>query len=164
MSDLIADPETDAAATYAVDPALARRLARRIVASPRAQTHTPRAPYSGALIAVLPLSTPGDVEVAIEGARATQRSWAQRSLADRARCLLRLHDLVLDAQDDLLDLIQIENGKSRAHAFEEILDVAIVARHYGRRASSYLRPRRRQGAFPLLSQSVEQHLPKGVVG
>jgi succinate-semialdehyde dehydrogenase/glutarate-semialdehyde dehydrogenase len=164
MSDLIADPETDAAATYAVDPALARRLARRIVASPRAQTRTANAPFTGAPIAMLPVSTPSDVEVAIEGARAAQRSWAQRSLADRARCLLRLHDLVLDAQDELLDLIQIENGKSRAHAFEEVLDVAIVARHYGRRASSYLRPRQRQGAFPLLSQSVETRLPKGVVG
>ncbi|WP_426562945.1 succinic semialdehyde dehydrogenase [Angustibacter sp. McL0619] len=164
MSDLIADPETDAAATYAVDPALARRLARRIVASPRAQTRTAYAPFTGAPIAMLPVSTPGDVEVAIEGARAAQRAWAQRDLADRARCLLRLHDLVLAAQDDLLDLIQIENGKSRAHAFEEILDVAIVARHYGRRASSYLRPRKRQGAFPLLSQAVEQRLPKGVVG
>ena len=33
--ELIADPETDPTATYAVDPALARRLARRVVAAPR---------------------------------------------------------------------------------------------------------------------------------
>ncbi|HEX3005660.1 MAG TPA: succinic semialdehyde dehydrogenase [Angustibacter sp.] len=164
MSDTIADPETDATATYAVDPALARRLTQRIVASPRAETYAPVAPATGAPVAVIPTSTPDDVQVAIDAARAAQRSWARRDLADRARRFLDLHDRVLDAQSDLLDLIQIENGKARAHAFEEVLDVAMVARHYARRASSYLKPRRRQGAFPVLSQSVESHLPKGVVG
>ncbi|WP_460458876.1 succinic semialdehyde dehydrogenase, partial [Angustibacter peucedani] len=118
----------------------------------------------GAPLAAVPVSTPADVEVAVAAARAAQRSWARRPLAERARPFLALHDLVLDAQSDLLDLVQLENGKSRAHAFEEVLDVAIVARHYARRATSYLRPRRRQGAFPLLSQAVEQRLPKGVVG
>ncbi len=164
MSDTLADPETDATATYAVDPALARRLTQRIVAGPRAQTRTPLAPFTGAPVAAIPVSTEQDVEVAVASARAAARAWARRDLAERTRPFLALHDLVLDAQSDLLDLIQIENGKSRAHAFEEVLDVAIVARHYARRASSYLRPRRRQGAFPVLSQAVENHLPKGVVG
>lgn len=164
MSDTIADPETDASATYAVDPALARRLTRRVVASPRAQTRTMTAPFTGAPLAAVPVSTPLDVEVAVAAARAAQRSWARRPLAQRARPFLALHDLVLAQQSDLLDLIQLENGKSRAHAVEEVLDVAIVARHYARRASSYLRPRRRQGAFPILSQAVEHHLPKGVIG
>ncbi len=164
MSDTIADPETDAAATYAVDPALSRRLVRRIVASPRAATRTSRSPFTGAPVAVLPVSTAQDVEVAVVAARAAQRSWARRDLAERTRPFLALHDLVLEAQGDLLDLIQIENGKARLHAFEEVLDVAIVARHYARRASSYLRPRRRQGAFPVLSQAIESRLPKGVVG
>jgi succinate-semialdehyde dehydrogenase/glutarate-semialdehyde dehydrogenase len=50
------------------------------------------------------------------------------------------------------------------HAFEEVADTAIVSRHYARRAAGYLRPRRRQGAFPLLSQAVELRHPKGVVG
>ncbi len=164
MPDLIADPETDASATYAVDPALARLLTRRVVAGPRAQTRTATAPFTGAPVAAVPVSTPQDVEVAGAAARAAQRSWARRPLAQRARPFLALHDLVLDRQAGLLDLIQTESGKSRAHAVEEVLDVAIVARHYARRASSYLRPRRRQGAFPLLSQAIEHHLPKGVVG
>ena len=164
MSDTLADPETDSSATYAVDPALVRRLARRVVAGPRAETHTPAAPFTGAPVGVLPVSTAEDVEIAVAAAHAAQRSWARRDLADRTRPFLALHDLLLDHQGELLDLIQVENGKSRAHAFEEVLDAAIVARHYARRASSYLRPRRRQGAFPVLSQAVEARLPKGVVG
>jgi len=160
----VADPETDPRATYAVDPALARRLTQRVVAGPRAATQTTLAPATGAPIAALPLSTPDDVRLAVDSARAAQRAWASRPLEQRARIFLRLHDLVLDEQSDLLDLIQIENGKARAHAFEEVADVAVVARHYARRASAYLRPRRRQGAFPLLSQATELRHPRGVVG
>jgi succinate-semialdehyde dehydrogenase/glutarate-semialdehyde dehydrogenase len=160
----LADPETDPRATYAVDPALARRLTQRVVAGPRAATQTTLAPATGAPIAALPLSTPDDVRLAVDSARAAQRAWASRPLAERARTFLTVHDLVLDEQSDLLDLIQTENGKARAHAFEEVADVAVVARHYARRASAYLRPRRRQGAFPLLSQATELRHPRGVVG
>jgi succinate-semialdehyde dehydrogenase/glutarate-semialdehyde dehydrogenase len=160
----VADPEIDPSATYAVDPALTRRLVQRVVAGPRARTQTTVAPATGAPIAALPLSTPDDVRLAVDSARAAQRAWRSRPLAERARTFLALHDLVLDEQGDLLDLIQTENGKSRAHAFEEVADVAVVARHYARRASSYLRPRRRQGAFPVLSQATELHHPRGVVG
>jgi len=160
----IADPETEPTATFAVDPALTRRLVRRVVAGPRAATETTRAPFTGSPVAVLPLSTADDVRVAVDAARAAQRAWSRRPLAERVRPFLALHDLVLDHQDELLDLIQVESGKARVHAFEEVADVAIVARHYARRATSYLRPRKRQGAFPLLSSAHEVHHPKGVVG
>ena len=162
--ETIADPETDPRATYAVDPALARRLARRVVAGPRATTVTTYAPFTGSPLAVLPVSTPDDVLVAVDAARAAQRGWARRPLADRARPFLVLHDLVLDHQGELLDLVQLECGKARAHGFEEVADIAIVGRHYARRASQYLRPRRRQGAFPVLSSTHELRHPKGVVG
>jgi succinate-semialdehyde dehydrogenase / glutarate-semialdehyde dehydrogenase len=85
-------------------------------------------------------------------------------MAHRARIFLRFHDRVLEQQAQLLDLIQLESGKARVHGFEEVADTAIVSRHYARRAARYLRPRRRQGAFPLLSQAVELRHPKGVVG
>ncbi len=160
----IADPETDPTATYAVDPALTRRLVGRVVAGPRAVTVTTHAPCSGSPVAVLPCSTAADVLVAVDAARAAQRGWAARPLAERVRPFLALHDLVLRHREELLDLIQIETGKARAHGFEEVADVAIVSRHYARRASSYLRPRRRQGAFPLLSSTHELHHPVGVVG
>ena len=51
----------------------------------------------------------------------------------------------------MLDIIQLETGKARRHAFEEVLDVAIQARYYAHTAEDHLRPRRRQGALPLLT-------------
>src|SRR5450759_555486 len=162
--DLLADPETDRTATYAVDPGLARRLTARVVCAPRPARTLTHTPMTGAPLASLPLSTPADVQVAFTAARSAQRSWARMPMAHRARVFLRFHDLVLQEQVQLLDLIQLESGKARVHGFEEVADTAIVSRHYARRAEGYLRPRRRQGAFPLLSQAVELRHPKGVVG
>src|SRR4051794_27873730 len=100
-----ADPEHDPAASYAVDPALVRRLAARLTASDR-ERHTTFAPFTRQPIAVLALSSRSDVERAAATARAAQRSWSTTSLDVRAQVLLDFHDLVLDRQDDLLDLIQ----------------------------------------------------------
>ena len=162
--DVLADPETDPTATYAVDPGLARKLTARVVCAPRPQTLLTHTPMTGAPLALLPQSTPADVRVAFASARSAQRSWSRIPMVRRARIFLRFHDLVLERQAQLLDLIQLESGKARAHGFEEVADTAIVSRHYARRAGGYLRPRRRQGAFPLLSQAFELRHPKGVVG
>jgi succinate-semialdehyde dehydrogenase/glutarate-semialdehyde dehydrogenase len=162
--DVLADPETDATATYAVDPGRVRRLTARVVCAPRPRTTLTHTPMTGAPLASLPQSTPADVTVAYAVARAAQRVWSRMPMGHRAQTFLRFHDLVLARQEQLLDLIQLESGKARVHAFEEVADTAIVSRHYARRAAGYLRPRRRQGAFPLLSQAVELRHPKGVVG
>jgi succinate-semialdehyde dehydrogenase/glutarate-semialdehyde dehydrogenase len=85
-------------------------------------------------------------------------------LPRRPRSLRRFHDLVLDEQPRLLDLVQTEAGKSRLQAFEEVADVAIVARHYAATGARALAPRRRRGVYPVLTQTIESRIPKGVVG
>lgn len=123
------------------------------------------APYTGEAFASLPQSTPRrDVADAYERARAAQVDWTRWTPRERARVLLRLHDLVLDRQREVLDLMQWENGKARAHAFEEVADVALACRYYGRGGPGYLTPRRRAGLFPLLTQAIEVRRPVGVVG
>jgi succinate-semialdehyde dehydrogenase / glutarate-semialdehyde dehydrogenase len=148
----------------AVDAALVARLLRSVTAGARAELHTTSAPWTGQPLADLPMSTPDDVATAYDVARSAQQHWAKRSLADRARVLLRFHDLVLARQAEVLDLIQLESGKARKHAFEEVGDVAIVSRHYGVSAQRYLRPRRRAGLMPIATRVDELHHPRGVVG
>ena len=164
MADVIADPETDPAATYAVDPARVRALTARAVASGDGGQELTRTPMTGAPLAVLPLSTVRDVEVAIDAARGAQQRWAATSVEERAAVLLRVHDLVLDRQAELLDLVQLEAGKARSHAYEVDADCAIVARHYARRGPALLRETKHVGVLPVLSRAVEHHRPKGVVG
>ncbi|CAM5640235.1 succinate-semialdehyde dehydrogenase (NADP(+)) OS=Streptomyces albaduncus OX=68172 GN=FHS32_000912 PE=3 SV=1 [Streptomyces griseoloalbus] len=78
--------------------------------------------------------------------------------------LLTFHHLVLGRQAEVLDLIQPETGKARLHAHEEVQAVAVAARHYGRRAAAYLRPKRHTGAVPVLTKVSELRHPRGVVG
>lgn len=151
-------------APHALDPTLPARLAARVRAGGDAAQFDSRTPFTGGVIATLPVSTVADVEQAYDAARAAQPGWAARSVTGRARVLLRYHDLVLRHQDELLDLIQLESGKARKHAFEEILDVAGICRHYARKADTYLKPRRHLGAIPGLTQSTELHQPRGVIG
>ena len=128
------------------------------------ETIAVRAPYTGSNIGTIPAGTVADLELAVQRARVAQAAWSKRTFADRARIFLRFHDLLLERQDEVLDLIQWETGKARRHAFEEILDTAIVTRYYARRAQKLLRPRRRKGALPLLTLTRELKSPVGVVG
>jgi succinate-semialdehyde dehydrogenase/glutarate-semialdehyde dehydrogenase len=85
-------------------------------------------------------------------------------MRERAAIIDGFHDLLLSRQDRMLDLVQAETGKSRLSAFEELLDTAMCAHYYARHAAAHLRSRRRAGAVPLVTRTVEHHVPKGVVG
>ncbi|MEX1165145.1 MAG: succinic semialdehyde dehydrogenase [Nitriliruptor sp.] len=144
-------------------PVLDRLLARVVTTGDRDDI-TVDSPLSLEPVGAVPSCTADDVTEAVRRARAAQVGWAARSPRQRARVLRRLGDLVLERQDEVLDLIQLESGKVRGHAFEEVADVAIVAGYYARTAGSHLAPQRREGALPLLTTTSEVRHPKGVVG
>ncbi|NED77719.1 succinate-semialdehyde dehydrogenase (NADP(+)), partial [Streptomyces sp. SID9944] len=139
------------------------RLAAHVTAAPDAARVTTNAPYTGAPLADLPVSTPADVEDAFARARIAQKTWGATSFRRRKEILLRFHDLVLARQDEVLDLMQAENGKTRRDAFLEVTDIAITSRYYARNAAKYLQPKRRRGAIPVLTHTTELRHPKGVV-
>ncbi|MFJ6937065.1 succinic semialdehyde dehydrogenase [Streptomyces sp. NPDC101132] len=144
-----------------VTPDLVARLTRGVAGSGRTANHTP---FTGEKLADMPESTPEDVAAAFERARAAQQAWAAVPARRRAAVLLRFHDLVLSRQSEVLDLIQLETGKARLHAHEEVQAVAVAARHYGRKAPAYLRPKSHTGAMPTLTKVTELRQPRGVVG
>ncbi|MEU9150786.1 succinic semialdehyde dehydrogenase [Streptomyces sp. NPDC048417] len=144
-----------------VTPELVAQLTKGVAGSGRTANHTP---FTGEKLADLPESTPEDVAKAFDAARAAQAVWAKVPVRQRAAVLLRFHDLVLARQAEVLDLIQLETGKARLHAHEEVQAVAVAARHYGRKAPSYLRPKRHAGAMPTLTKVTELRHPRGVVG
>lgn len=144
-----------------VTPEVLAQLVRGVVGSGLTANHTPS---TGEKLADLPESTPEDVAEAFARARAAQPLWEATSVRKRAAVLLRFHDLLLERQAEVLDLIQLETGKARLHAHEEVQAVAVAARHYGRKAPSYLRPRSRTGAVPLLTKVTERRTARGVVG
>ena len=111
------------------DPDRLRELVSHITVSPEPHGELEvRSPSTGVVFGRIPAGPAADVEAAVTRARAAQPAWSALSFAARGRIILRFHDLLLNRQDEVLDLIQMETGKARRHAFEEVLDTAIVAR------------------------------------
>ncbi|MDO4909389.1 MAG: succinic semialdehyde dehydrogenase [Corynebacterium sp.] len=97
-------------------------------------------------------------------ARQVQDGWAQSTPYVRASFLRELHKVVLDHAEEIMDSIQMETGKTRRNAYDEVLDVAQTAGYYARRAPGILRAERRHGMVPALTKSKVYHRPYGVVG
>ena len=159
----MSSPTAERTARDAVSPTRITELTG-LIRSTTGETRTTVSPLTGEPVADVPRSSIDDVEAAFDAAHAAQVSWSQTSLRERRRALLRLHDLVLERQDELLDLIQVESGKSRADAFAEVGHLALTARFYARRLRRQLKPERRSGVLPGLTSVRVNHVPKGVVG
>lgn len=159
-------PATEAlmAATGRVGEGLLEDLAGEAVAGSAGEVLEVECPFTGEVFAGVPLCAPEDVAGAFRRARRAQEEWERVPFRERARIFLRFHDEVLRGRDEILDLVQLETGKARLHAFEEVMDVAIVSRYYAHAAGRYLRSRRRRGVIPLLTTAVHHRHPKGVVG
>ena len=157
------DPEHDPTASYALDRSYVAALTSRVVAS-SGRTVEVRSPLGDQPLAHIPQSTEADVDEAFHRARRAQEQWARTPIDVRAAALLRLHDLVLDRQQEIIDLIVWESGKARKHAFDEPLHIALTARYYGRTAHQHLDTRRIRGVIPALTRVEINRVPKGVVG
>lgn len=146
-----------------IDGARLQRLAGLVHTEGPREMREVEAPFTGQTIGSVPMCDEADLAAALDRARAAQARWAKTSFAERKAILLRFHDLVLDRQNEALDLLQIEAGKARRQAHEEVLDTAIVARYYANTGEKHLRTQRRQGALPVLTQTWQHHHPIGVV-
>lgn len=158
-----ADPEHDSTAAYGLDRAYVASLTRRVV-STTGETAAVASPIGRTPLAHVPQSSPADVAEAFARARRAQASWAATSVDDRAAVLLRLHDLLLDRQEELIDLVVWESGKARKDAYLEVAHLALTARYYARTAHQHLDTVRVGGMFPVLTRAEVNRVPKGVVG
>lgn len=146
------------------DKAKLQALKARIAVVAEREMLTVNIPFTGTVLETIPNCTDEDIAEAVKKARAAQATWKTWSFAKRVQIFIRLHDLLFDCKYEPLELIQLENGKSRHHAMEEVIDGAIVASYYAHNAAKHLKPRHRQGTLPFFTQTWEHHLPKGVVG
>ncbi len=121
------------------------------------------APATGETVGHVAGSTPADVTAAAAAARPAQAAWAARPVQERARVLAAVHAAVLRRREELTDLVQLVTGKSRGDAFLEVVGVLQVARYHARRGADLLRPERRPGFVPVLTQALVRRVPVGLV-
>ena len=124
----------------------------------------PVSPFPGVTIESVPESSKQDVALAVAKARKAQTAWANTEVSHRVKILDRFHKLLIENQDELLTTIQAETGKSRFHAADEILGLAMITAHYAKIGKRALAPKRRAGALPIFTKTYVLSQPKGVIG
>ena len=118
-------------------------------------------------IAELPVASPADVRLAVERGREAQIGWRQTSLAERARALYRLRDLLLDEGERLAEILTAETGRPRAEVYgNELFYLCDAVGVWAKKSSSFLRPAKIRPHFPLLKAKkvVSSYAPRGVIG
>jgi succinate-semialdehyde dehydrogenase/glutarate-semialdehyde dehydrogenase len=160
---LLADPPSPSS-TQVLSPDERDALIRFIHAPHHTKTQGHLSPIDLSEVGRVPWGTEACVAEAAALVREAQQAWAKTSLSHRVKVIRKLHNLVLDNYEHVCDIIQTETGKSRQSAMEEVADVAMTARYYSRSAKRHLGPHWRAGAFPLVTSTVERHVPKGLVG
>lgn len=141
------------------------RLAGRVSGAGQAEDHiVVTAPAVDEPIGRVPRVSGDAVDAAIEEATVAQTTWAEREPSERAAVLDRFAGLVERNVEELLDLIQLETGKARRHAMEEVIDPSITADYYAETGPRLLEDEDRRGAIPVVTTTEVVHEPVGVVG
>lgn len=112
-------------------------------------------------------ATAEQVQSAVASARAAQESWGNLTLAQRGACLRRFHDLLLQRQIEIAQLITRENGKPAIEALiTEVVVGLDIARYYLECGAKILRPQKIRPRNPALKTKKGRlvHEPLGVVG
>lgn len=108
--------------------------------------------------------SPEQVKQAFISAGKAQPQWEQTPANARALIAKKLHAMMLARQEDILRVLQLETGKARVHAFEELTGALAAIRYYAQISPRALRSVRAKPSVPLLVSTEVQYVPVGVVG
>lgn len=122
------------------------------------------APATGERIGSVPACDAPAVDAAVDRARAAQAAWEETPVSERTAVVDRFGDLVLGHREELLDVLQVETGKSRRTAVEELFDVPRGCSFLANEAEAVLGPERRRAAVPGATTATVTYDPVGVVG
>lgn len=120
-------------------------------------------PFTEDEIGRVPQATKDDVAVAADIARDAQEQWSRTPMRERVAILSRFHDLLIDRADIAMDLIQLEAGKARVPALEEVFDTVATTRYYMKTGPGLLKRKRRAVSLPGLTAAYEYRHPRGLV-
>ena len=77
-------------------------------------------PIDGRVISTLPLSTPQDVDAAVQAAKRAFPSWSALTFKERVQIFFKYRTLLENHMDELTKLVQLENGKTYGEAKAEV--------------------------------------------
>jgi succinate-semialdehyde dehydrogenase/glutarate-semialdehyde dehydrogenase len=122
-------------------------------------------PASGKLVGEVPVTSADDVRATVARARAAQKAWGARSVAERAEVLFRVRERLLARTDEVVDLLTRESGKPRQEALlHEVMEVADAITYFAGDAQRILAPQPISLHLLKHRASYLHWTPRGVVG
>jgi acyl-CoA reductase-like NAD-dependent aldehyde dehydrogenase len=118
-------------------------------------------------IGEIEVQTADDAKAAVESARKAQPDWASLPFDDRTRVMNRALQILLNRQDEFIDVVLSETGKTRSEALMmEIFATCDAFNYYAKNAANILKTRKLKlhGIMRLMKQARITYRPLGVVG
>jgi acyl-CoA reductase-like NAD-dependent aldehyde dehydrogenase len=122
-------------------------------------------PADGTTAGAVHVHTREEVAAAVVRCREAQASWASLSYGQRGRLLKRYRDALLDARDEITDVLCLETGKPRADALGvELLYVCDAIGFWAKQAGRYLSDRVERPHLLRTKRAYSTYKPRGVIG
>jgi len=121
-------------------------------------------PLTGNTLHEIESHSAADVALRFQSARDAQPAWAALGGKARAKVASKLVDALIARQEELMDMLQRETGKSRSHAFEEVTGALAAISYYAKMTPKLMRRRKVRGGVPLLITAYTEPAPVGAVG
>ena len=118
-------------------------------------------------IGVIEVQPEAEVRAAVERARKAQPAWAALSVEKRASYLKRVLKILLERQEDVIETVIRETGKTRSEAIPmEIFASCDSLSYYAKRAPKILasETRRLHGVMRFMKKVTVHNVPLGVIG
>lgn len=90
------------------------------VAPQEAQYLDVQSPCDGSVIGKVALSGAKDVDAAVKVAQKAFKVWGKTGVKKRVKCLIKLHELIEEHEDEIADLIVLEHGKNKPEALGDV--------------------------------------------
>lgn len=121
-------------------------------------------PATGAKLGEIRITTPAEVDVMLDRARAAQVGWAALSYAERGKYLLKLRAVIAQQTDQIVDIICQDNGKVRTDAIGEVFASCDFLTYYAKKAGKILRDTPIPVGAMLHKKAFRTYFPMGVAG
>jgi acyl-CoA reductase-like NAD-dependent aldehyde dehydrogenase len=121
-------------------------------------------PATGVPLGDVPDMGADQIKAAVARARAAQKAWGERPVAERCRHVARFADVLMERSAEVIELIVKEGGKTRLEALgTEVAVVADLTRYFVKHAPRQLAPEPIPLHLMRHRASYVHHVPRGVV-
>ena len=114
-------------------------------------------PATGEVITTFPTATDDEIQEVLAASEKGFKEWSALDIAERKKYVLRIAELFDERQDELVEIIGREMGKSRPHAIDEVELSANIFRYYANNGEEFAADRKIESFNG--GTAVIRHLP-----